>query len=134
MLIKKFKKLYLADTYEKGLYIFENEIIEVFKSKYPTYMKYLNSKKDECLAFLNYPESIRKLINNTNPVESVHSTFEKQRIKKGGFFQSMDTLNVALFIATNKLHQKWKINPLIKSKIYELNQIFVKKFGKGVIK
>ena len=132
---KKLQEIkYSADTYEKGLYIFENEIIEVFKSKYLTYMNYLNSKKDEFLAFLKYPETIRKLINNTNPVESVHSTFEKQRIKKGGFFQSMDTLNVALFIATNKLHQKWKANPLIKSKIYELNQIFVKKFGEGVIK
>jgi len=93
-----------------------------------------NMKKEEFLAFLNYPETIRKLINNTNPVESVHSSFEKQRLRKGGFFQSMDTLNIALFIATDKLHQKWKLNPLIKSKIYELNQIFVKKFGLGIIR
>ena len=110
-------------------YIFLN-----FKDKYSTYMNYLNSKKEEFLAFLHYPETIRKLINNTNPVESVHSTFEKQRLKKGGFFQSMDTLNIALFIATDKLNNSWKINPLIKSKIYELNQIFVKKFGEGVIR
>ena len=53
---------------------------------------------------------------------------EKQRLKKGGFFQSMDILNVALFIVTDKLHKTWKINPLIKSKRYELNQMFVMKF------
>jgi len=28
----------------------------------------------------------------------------------------MDILNVALFIVTDKLHNTWKINPLMKSK------------------
>jgi len=46
----------------------------------------------------------------------------------------MDILNVALFIVTDKLHKKWKINLLIKSKRYELNQIFVMKFEHGVDK
>jgi len=123
---------YSCDTFEKGLSIFQSEIIDKFKNQYPIYIKYLNSKKEEFLAFLKYPETIRKLINTTNAVESVHSTFEKQRLKKGGFFQSMDVLNVALFIATDKLHKTWKTNPLIKSKRYELNQIFVMKFEHGV--
>ena len=130
---KKIKEIkYSCDTFDKGLFIFQTEIIEKFKNQYPTYIKYLDSKKEEFLAFLKYPETIRKLINSTNAVESVHSTFEKQRIKKGGFFQSMDILNVALFIVTDKLHKKWKINPLIKSKRYELNQMFVMKFELGV--
>jgi len=130
---KKIKEIkYSCDTYEKGLSIFQEEIIDKFKEQYPTYSKYLDSKKEEFLAFLNYPETIRKLINSTNAVESVHSTFEKQRLKKGGFFQSMDILNVALFIVTDKLHKTWKINPLIKSKRYELNQMFVSKFELGV--
>jgi putative transposase len=89
--------------------------------------------KEEFLAFLKYPETVRKLIDTTNTVKSVHSTFEKQRIKKGGFFQSMDVLNVALFIATDKLHKSWKTNPLIKAKRYELNHIFVSKFGEGIL-
>jgi transposase-like protein len=130
---KKLKEIkYSCDTYDKGLAIFQSEIIDKFKNQYPTYIKYLDSKKEEFLAFLKYPETIRKLINSTNTVESVHSTFEKQRLKKGGFFQSMDILNVALFIVTDKLHKTWKINPFIKSKRYELNQIFVSKFELGV--
>lgn len=84
-------------TFEKGLSIFENDIINNFKIKYPTYIKYLDSKKEEFLAFLHYPEKIRKFINNTNPVESVHSSFEKQRLKKGGFFQSMDVFKCSSF-------------------------------------
>ena len=43
----------------------------------------------------------------------------------------MDVLNVALFVAIDKLHKRWKINPLIKSKRYELNQMFVSKFYDG---
>ena len=78
---------------------------------------------------LKYPEAIRKHIYTTNPVESVHSSFEKMRIKKGGFFQSMDTLNVAIFIVSDKLNLTWKKPiPMIKSKIYELNQMFNLKF------
>jgi len=130
---KKIKEIKnYCDSYDKGLYIFENEILDYFKDKYSTYIKYLDSKKEEFLSFLKYPEVIRKYINTTNAVESVHSTFEKQRLKRGGFFQSMDILNIALFIATDKLHKIWKANPLIKAKRYELNQMFVAKFGVGV--
>ncbi len=130
---KKLKEIKnYCDTFEKGVEIFQADILDRFKDRYKTYTQYLLSKKEEFLTFLKYPETIRKLINTTNSVESVHSTFEKQRLKKGGFFQSMDILNVALFIATDKLHKTWKVNPLIKAKRYELNQMFVSKFGEGV--
>ena len=73
---KKLKEIkYSCDTYERGLSIFQSDIIEKFKNQYPTYIKYLNSKKEEFLSFLKYPETIRKLINSTNAVESVHSSF-----------------------------------------------------------
>jgi putative transposase len=45
----------------------------------------------------------------------------------------MGSLNVALFIDTDKLHKSWKTNPLIKSKRYELNQMFVSKFDEGIL-
>ena len=130
---KKLKEIkYSCDTFEKGMEIFRSDVVEKFKDQYKTYTKYLDSRKEEFFAFLKYPEVIRKYINSTNAVESVHSSFEKQRLKKGGFFQSMDILNVALFIATDKLHKTWNVNPLIKAKRYELNQMFVAKFGEGV--
>ena len=127
------KKLYeikaTCDTYSEGLAIYQKDIIDKFKQKYPTFINHLNKRKDEHMAFLKYPESTRKYIYTTNPVESVHSSFEKIRIKKGGFFQSMDTLNVAIFIVCDKLNLTWKKPiPMIKSKLYELNQMFNIKF------
>ena len=58
--------------------------------------------------YLKYTEITRKHIYTTNPVESVNSSFEKIKIKKDGFFQSMDTLNVAIFIVSDKLNLAWK--------------------------
>jgi transposase-like protein len=118
-----------CDNFDEGLALYQRDVIDNFQKQYPTFIKHLDKRKYEHLAFLKYPEAIRKHIYTTNPVESVHSSFEKMRIKKGGFFQSMDTLNVAIFIVCDKLNLTWKKPiPMIKSKIYELNQIFNIKF------
>jgi len=127
------KKLYeirtTCDTYEAALALYESDVIEKFKKQYPTFINHLEIRKTEHLCFMKYPEAIRKHIYTTNPVESVHSSFEKMRIKKAGFFQSMDILNVAIFIVSDKLNLTWK-KPIsmIKSKVYELNQMFQIKF------
>jgi len=102
-----------CDTFEEGLAIYQRYVIDKFKQKYPTFIKHLDKRKEEHMAFLKYPESTRKHIYTTNPVESVHSSFEKMRIKKGGFFQSMDTLNVAIFIVCDKLTQLSDLKPSI---------------------
>ena len=118
-----------CDTYKAALALYETDVIEKFKKQYPTFIKHLEKRKTEHLCFMKYPEATRKHIYTTNPVESVHSSFEKMRIKKGGFFQSMDILNVAIFIVSDKLNLTWKKPiPMIKSKIYELNQMFNLKF------
>jgi transposase-like protein len=130
---KVIKKLYeirtTCGTYEAAITLYETDIIQKFKKQYPTFIKHLEMRKTEHLCFMKYPEATRKHIYTTNPVESVHSSFEKMRIKKGGFFQSMDILNVAIFIVSDKLNLTWKKPiPMIKSKVYELNQIFNLKF------
>ena len=106
------KKLYeikaTCNTFEAGMQLYQIDVLDKFKKKYPTFIAHLEKRKDEHLCFLKYPEATRKHIYTTNPVESVHSSFEKMRIKKGGFFQSMDTLNVAIFIVSDKLNLTWK--------------------------
>lgn len=120
---------FTCNTFESGMELYQTDVLDKFKKKYPTFIAHLEKRKDEHLCFLKYPEATRKHIYTTNPVESVHSSFEKMRIKKGGFFQSMDTLNVAIFIVSDKLNLTWKKPiPMIKSRIYELNQMFNLKF------
>ena len=120
---------FTCNTFEAGMSLYQLDVLDKFKKKYPTFIAHLEKRKLEHMCFLKYPESTRKHIYTTNPVESVHSSFEKMRIKKGGFFQSMDTLNVAIFIVCDKLNLTWKKPiPMIKSKLYELNQMFNLKF------
>ena len=107
-----------CDTYEAGLALYQSDVLDKFKKQYPTFIAHLEKRKTEHLCFLKYPEAVRKHIYTSNPVESVHSSFEKMRIKKGGFFQSMDILDVAIFIVSDKLNLTWKKPiPMIKSKI-----------------
>lgn len=115
--------------YEAAMTLYQSDVLDKFKTQYPTFINHLEKRKTEHLCFMKYPEAVRKHIYTTNPVESVHSSFEKMRIKKGGFFQSMDILNVAIFIVSDKLNLTWKKPiPMIKSKVYELNQMFNIKF------
>ena len=78
------KKLYeikaTCNTYQSGILLYQSDVLDKFKKKYPTFIKHLEKRKTEHMCFLKYPEAIRKHIYTTNPVESVHSSFEKMRI------------------------------------------------------
>ncbi|MBX0313250.1 MAG: IS256 family transposase, partial [Sulfurihydrogenibium sp.] len=66
-----------------------------------------------------------------NPVESVNSMIEKVRINLGGYFQSVDILEINLFIQRDNLkNRKWeKPIPAFKGASYEILQLFNKKFS-----
>ena len=55
---------------------------------------------------------------------------ELKRIKRGGYFQSIKTAEVAIYVTVSSIKKnKWKETlTLVKSALYELKQIFVKKF------
>jgi transposase-like protein len=80
--------------------------------------------------FLKYPENLRKHIYTTNPVESINSMIEKVRINLGGYFQSVDILEVNLLIQRDNLkNEKWKKPiPAFKGVSYEILQFFNKSF------
>ena len=43
------------------------------------------------LAFLDYPDAIRRSLSTTNTVEAVNGQLERLRRNSGGYFQSDDT-------------------------------------------
>jgi len=77
-----------------------------------------------------YPESVRKYIYTTNGVENINSRIELIRANTGGYFQSVKTAEVAIYVTVSRIEKnKWKEPlPLVKSALYELKQMFVKKF------
>ncbi len=86
-------------------------------------------KQNFILPLQKYPEGIRKYIS-TNAVESVNSMIEKIRIKSGGYFNSVETLEINIYLQReNLIKTKWKKPiPMIAAHFYDIQQIFQLKY------
>jgi len=89
-------------------------------------MKILMEKAENYLSFLKYPEGVRRFIYTTNLVESFNSLMEVMRYEKRGHFQSVELLEINLYLAQRRLKEgRWsKANGRIKAHSYEVKQIF----------
>ena len=77
-----------------------------------------------------YPEDIRKFIYTTNPVESVNAGLEMMRLELGGYFPSLKTLEVNLFVQLSNLNDRWMRKPIpaIRGNLYRIRQLMNAKF------
>jgi len=89
-------------------------------------MNLLMEKAEHYMVFTKYPESLRKHIYTTNSVESINSLIEKIRIRSGGYFNSVEVLEINIYLQRENLRRtKWKkAVPMINAHIYEIQQIF----------
>ncbi|MBC7334402.1 MAG: IS256 family transposase [Actinobacteria bacterium] len=117
------------EDYEKAIMKFE-ELCKSYEKKYPAYIKSLLNKKENYFNYKKYPERVQKYIYTTNVVENINSRIELIRSNTGGYFQSMKTAEVAIYVTVSRIqNNKWKDPlPLVKSALYELKQMFMKKF------
>lgn len=109
------------------------DLCEKYKSKYPHFIDRLLFNKEKYFAFIKYPDTVRKIIYTTNAVENFNSLLEKIRINNGGFFQSREYVDAAVFVLANRLlNKKWKNPvPILKGCEYEINQLFNLRFSSG---
>lgn len=126
---KELENIKLSPEREEGRERLER-LCSQYKHKYPAFIKSLMPKMDNYLCFLKYPEEIRRYVYTTNSVESLHSRIEQIRMRLGGYFQSVNILEINLMLQIDRLKQrKWKQPiPILKAKAYELLQIFNAKF------
>jgi len=129
LFIQELSKLRFSNNYESALAEFDR-LCERFQKKYPGYIKMLIEKKEHYLAFMKYPQPIRKHIYTTNIVENLNSKLEVLRVNAGGYFQSIKTAEVALYVVIDRLSRgKWrKPMPAVREVIYELRQMFNSRF------
>ena len=100
------KKIKEAESYDEGLSYF-NELVEFVRTYNPEYAQQIERQKENYLAFLKYPEEIRRHIYTINIVESINSGIELMRLKHGGYFHSYKMLETNLFIQLSNLHDEW---------------------------
>jgi len=117
-------------TKDEALGHWENFLKELSNLN-PSLAKQYEKKTDNYLAFIGYPEEIRKHIYTSNVVESVNAGLEMMRLELGGYFPSMRTLEINLFIQLSNLNDKWIRKPIsaFRSNLYEMRQILNVKFG-----
>jgi len=86
------------------------ELCDRFAKANPTWIAELRKKREHYLAFLKYPDSMRKSFSTTNIVEAINGQLEIMRRNSGGYFHSEDTLKFKLGLAVSSLENgKWRI-------------------------
>jgi putative transposase len=106
------------------------QLCDRFAKHYPTFIAELRKKRLHYLAFLNYPENIRRSLSTTNVVEAINRQLEIMRRNSGGYFHSEETLKLKLGLAVSSLEQgRWKtLSKNIASVLHQFNAIFQSRF------
>lgn len=121
----------LKSTWDQQVGINEFEdLCKRFDKSYPTFIAELRKKRDHYLAFLKYPDAVRRSLSTTNIVEAVNGQLEKLRRNSGGYFQSDDILNMKLGITITSLENgRWsKVNGRVDEALHQLNAMFEARF------
>jgi len=106
------------------------QLCDRFAKNYSTFIAELRKKRLHYLAFLNYPENIRRSLSTPNVVEAINRQLEIMRRNRGGYFHSEDTLKLKLGLAVSSLEQgRWKtIRKNIASVLHQFNAMFQSRF------
>ena len=114
---------------EVGANLFE-ELCSRFHKSYPTFISELRKKRDHYLAFLNYPDAIRRSLSTTNAVEAVNGQLEVMRRNSGGYFHSENVLKLKLGIAVTSLESNsWsRVPSRVAECLHQLDALFRKRF------
>jgi putative transposase len=101
-----------------------------FDQGYPAFMAELRKKRDPYLAFLKYPDALRRSLSTTNAVEAVNGQLEIIRRNSGGYFQSEDTVKLKLGITITALENgRWsKVTGRVEECLHQLNAKFQMRF------
>jgi transposase-like protein len=121
-----FAKLRVCSDRKEGEVLFA-ELCQVVKEEYRGWGQRLEEKAPHYLAFLDYPQGVRKHIYSTNPVESINAGLERMAVELGNYFPSERALEVNLFVQMANLQDKWWRRPLptVQAVSYELQQKFI---------
>ena len=106
------------------------ELCDRFAKASPSWMGELRKKREHYLAFLKYPEPMRKSFSSTNVVEAINGQLEIMRRNSGGYFHSEQTLKFKLGLAISSLEDgRWRtLARGIASALPQLNALFQSRF------
>ena len=107
---KDLKTVYTAPT-EEDAQLALTEFHDIWGKKYPHITQSWTNNWNELATFFKYPESIKKLIYTTNPIESLNSNI-KRKTKSKGSFPTIESAFKMLYLTTQEVQNKWKVNSI----------------------
>ena len=121
---KILREIKYVSSYEEGEEKWE-ELVKIVTGENGRYGERLKRKKEEYIAFIKWPEEVRKYIYTTNIVESINSGIELMRQDVGGYFQSEKVLEVNLFVQLVNLNDRWMRKPVavLRGNAYRIQQL-----------
>jgi transposase-like protein len=106
------------------------ELCDRFAKTSTSFMAELRKKRPHYLAFLSYPESVRRSFSTTNTVEAINGQLEILRRNSGGYFHSEDVLKLKLELAISSLEEgRWRSpGRNVCAVLHQLNAMFQSRF------
>jgi len=122
---KRFRSIKHAWSLDVAAQQFE-DLCQRFAKSYPSFVSQLRKKRQNYLAFLGYPDGVRRTLSTTNVVEAINGQFEIVRRHSGGYFQSQDTLKLNLGIVITSLENgKWRrVATNMQAALHQFNALF----------
>ena len=107
---KDLKSVYSALNEEDGQLAL-TDFNDIWGKKYPNITISWTNHWAELSTFFKYPDSVRKLIYTTNPIESLNATI-KRKTKSKGSFPTVESAFKVMYLATQEQQEKWKANSI----------------------
>jgi len=106
------------------------ELCDRFAKTYSSFIAELRKKRQHYLAFLHFPESIRRSFSTSNIVEAINGQLEIMRRNSGGYFHSEDILKLKLGLAISSLEEgRWRSpGRSVCAVLQQLNAMFETRF------
>ena len=107
---KDLKSVYSAHN-EEDAQLALTEFNDIWGKKYPNITVSWTNHWSELSTFFKYPDSVRKLIYTTNPIESLNATI-KRKTKSKGSFPTEDSAFKVMYLATQEQQNKWNVSSI----------------------
>lgn len=111
-----------------------DDLCQQFAKDAPSFSAELTKKREHYLAFLRYPDALRRTFSTTNAVEAVNGQLEILRRNNGGYFHGEDNLKAKLGVNLERLENgRWRrVAAAVFAALPQLNAMFVARFeGQG---
>ena len=105
---KDLKSVYSALN-EEDAQLALTDFNDIWGKKYPNITMSWTNHWSELSTFYKYPETVRKLIYTTNPIESLNATI-KRKTKSKGSFPTIESAFKVLYLAIQEQQEKWNMS------------------------